>query len=310
MMVGVQTGGITDVFGQELGYKMIREAGFTAIDWNLDHALPGPTISGANEYKNICIFERSLEDSLAYYSNELALIKENGLTISQAHAPFPPYLPERPESLDYMISIYKNLIIFCNAIKCKNLVIHGISHRVEDNISSDEVKALNMKLYGELIDTLKETNVTVCLENLPIRHKITSTYSELVPGICADPYEAVEYIDTLNAIAGKECFGFCLDTGHLNICKTRFEKFVPILGKRIKALHIHDNSATSDDHTAPYSGTLIWNEFLTEMKSIGYDGDLSFETFRQIKFAPNELAPSFLKLISDVGYYFKNYIEK
>ena len=39
MDISVQTGDVVVDFGYELGAKMIRQAGFTAVDWNIDHAL-------------------------------------------------------------------------------------------------------------------------------------------------------------------------------------------------------------------------------------------------------------------------------
>ena len=37
--------------------------------------------------------------------------------------------------------------------------------------------------------------------------------------VCADPDDAIWYLDTLNDYAGEELFGFCLDTGHLQLVK-------------------------------------------------------------------------------------------
>lgn len=310
MLVGIQTGGITEKYGNEKGYRMIRDAGFEAIDWNLDHALPRTKLEKATELKNICIFEEDLDSVMAHYEKELDIIRQNGLVISQAHAPFPAYMPERPEMLDYTIGIYKRCIEFCDAVGCKNLVIHGISSAPDDPDNTlDDIKALNYKLYESLIDTLKTTNVKVCLENLPSKYKLTSTIYELCEGICSNPYEAVEYIDTLNQKAGKDCFGLCLDTGHLHLTKKRFNAYLPIVNNRICALHIHDNTALFDTHKAPYSGTILWDEFTEEMNKIEYNGDLCFETFRQMS-VPEELSPVFLKLIYEIGCYFRKEITK
>ena len=36
MKLSVQNYGVSTVFGPEAGYRMIRECGFEAIDWNID----------------------------------------------------------------------------------------------------------------------------------------------------------------------------------------------------------------------------------------------------------------------------------
>ena len=135
MHISGQTGNIVVDFGYELGAKMIREAGFTAVDWNIDHALPQKKLKEATELKNICVFEKPLDEVLAYYEYQIKAFRDNGLKITQAHAPFPPYLPGREDILDYCINVYIRAIELCDAAGCKNLIIHGISKytREEDN---------------------------------------------------------------------------------------------------------------------------------------------------------------------------------
>ena len=307
MLLSVQSATVVNDFGSELGYKMIREAGFQAIDWNIDHSLKAKDLKSA-PLEDLCIFEKSLDECLAYYAEQLEQIHANGLTIAQAHAPFPAYLPERPETLDYTIKLYRRCIEFCHAVGCRNLVIHGISLANPDNTNTPEtVKALNYKLYESLMDILVKTNVTVCLENL-----FSGSPKGLIEGTCSNPNEAVEYIDTLNAKAGKECFGLCLDTGHLNLLRKSFRIYVPILGRRIKALHIHDNNGTADQHLMPYVGTINWDHFCDTMREIGYDGDLSFETFAQVRpnRTPEALIPETLRFIRAAGEYFRSEIQK
>ena len=186
------------------------------------------------------------------------------------------------------------------------MVIHGITKTVENRVDSqDEIDRLNRHMYESLIDTLVKTDVIVCLENLFTTHNDVR-----YTGVCSDPHEVAEEIDRLNALAGKTCFGFCLDTGHLQLAHIRFYRYVPILGKRIAALHIHDNDAIHDRHMLPYTGTILWDEFYTELKKIGYDQDLNFETFRQTdrSIMDPELVPTFLKLTYDIGAFFRKKI--
>ena len=62
----------------------------------------------------------------------------------------------------------------------------------------------------------------------------------------------------------------------------------------------------------PYTGSLDWKRFIEAMRSIGYDGDLSFETFAQTatSYVPRELVPMFLKTIYEIGNYFRMEIAK
>ncbi len=307
MYISTQNGNLTKDFDKETAYRLIAEAGFEAIDWNLDHALPRQEFLKAETYENLCIFEKSLPEIMAYYAEELAIIRKNGLKFAQCHAPFPAYVPTRPESLEYAIQNYRALIAFAHEIGCPKVVIHGISRTADDrDTTPEELEHMNRYLYESLIDVLQKTNVTVCLENLFETGPVDVRYA----GHCSDPYEAAAFIDELNAKAGKNCFGLCLDTGHLQLVHIPCHRYLPILGKRIVALHIHDNDAVKDRHMAPYTGTVRWDEFYEELRRIEYEGDLNFETFRQVdkSVIDPELVPLFLKHICNIGKFFRKKI--
>ena len=305
MEISVQSGGIVDRIGAENCYASIKAAGFTAIDWNIDHALSSKDIKGLT-YAGKSVFERSLQEVIDYHASELNAIRKHGLAITQAHAPFPAYVPGHPEVLEYMIHVYENCIRLCHYAGCKNLVIHGISLEESDQINTPEtIAALNLHLYESLIPTLLECDVTVCLENLFTRRPAPTE------GACSDPHEAVLLIDALNEKAGREVFGFCLDVGHLQLLNKNFRTYIPILGKRIKALHLHDNDGQDDLHLAPMTGIVNWAVLCDCLKEIGYDGDISFETFMQVRIAQrfdDALLMPWLTLICKMGESFRNRI--
>ncbi len=306
MRICVQSGTIVFDHGFEKGYQLLHDAGFESIDWNIDSAWNAKAVR-KGEVPCGSIFERPIDEVIAHFADEVDILKKNGLVLNQAHAPFPAYVSGKPEVLDYAIEVYKRCIELCSHYDCRYLVIHGISLTPSDNENTPEtIHELNMKLYESLIPTLlKVKNVVVCLENL-----FSGKGKHYVEGVCSDPHQAVAYVDALNEKAGAEVFGFCLDTGHINLLQKDMRVYVPILGKRIKALHIHDNDGMSDAHMAPYTGTIDWKAFYNVLREIGYEGDLDFETFAQTRKEKldAELVPSYLKLIADCGKHFRNKI--
>ena len=307
MKICVQTGDVIDLVGYEKGYKMIKKAGFGAIDWNLDHALPSSKIK-KGEIKG-CIFEKSLSEVKEHYAAELEEIRKNGLEITQAHAPFPAYARNIPGSLDSMIPLYIRCIEFCGDIGCKNLVIHGISYYLDDTVNTlESINELNRKLYTSLIPALKDCPVTVCMDNIFSGHNGVN-----YQGNCSDAAKGAAFIDEMNALAGREAFGLCFDTGHANLLHHDMRIIIPAYGSRIKCLHIHDNNGSSDQHRAPLTGTIDWNLFLSALKEIGYKGDLSFETFAQTnaaaKFDEDMILP-WLELICKTGKKFREKLRK
>ena len=312
MKISVQSQNLVDQYGVEQAYGMIARAGFEAVDWNIDHAWNFAEVRAAKNPEGLCIFEKPMEEILAYYADELDAMKRNGLTIAQAHAPFGAYAYENPAVLDYAIEIYKKIIAFCAEVGCPKLVVHGISKsELMPELTVEDLEALNMKLYESLIPALLEARtVTVCLENLFTKASVLRS-TDFWEGCCSDPHQAAAWIDHLNEKAGEKVFGLCLDTGHLNLLRKPFYSYVPILGNRICALHIQDNGQTYDTHVMPYSGSIHWDDFLKEMKAVGYDGDLSFETFAQVTKSrlPQRLAPVFLHTIAEIGNYFREELE-
>ncbi len=312
MKIGIQTGDVVRDYGIERGYQMISEAGFECLDLNLDHMLDPKHIYNGT-YRGASPMEEGLSALLLIYAKELDAIKRYGLTVSQVHAPFPSYASGNEDSLNYMIELLKTAIRFTDAIGAKNLVVHGISRNVhEKNDSQDRIDELNFKLYSSLIPTLRECNVTVCLENLPTWYTDGKGFRMIYEGHCCNPYDAVAEIDMLNDIAGKECFGLCLDTGHLNITRIPVSNYVSVLGNRIKCLHIHDNNGMDDSHMAPYTGSVRWEDYISALRAIGYSGDLSFETFRQTtkSVMPEPLVLPWLKLMAQEADYFRREITK
>lgn len=306
MKISVQSGTVVYDYGFSKGYRMLREAGFEAIDWNIDNLWEARRIR-SGDLSGHCYLAESFEATMEETAFEREQIVKNGLAVTQAHAPFPAYVFGCPESLDYAIGVYKNCIRLCDAVGCKNLIIHGITPPAWSGRELHELAdECNEKLYRSLIPTLLDSDVTVCLENLFVRGgKI------LRLGVCSDPHEAADCIDRYNALAGKDCFGFCLDTGHLNLLHGDFYKYITILGGRIKALHIHDNDGQDDEHLAPFTGSIDWENFCMCMREIGYTGDLSFETFRQTALdnvLDERVTAAYLHTIRETGAFFRERI--
>lgn len=308
MELSVQNANLTDDVGTERSFEMIAAAGFTAVDWCLDHVWDRKQVK-AGIIPEKTIFHEPMDKIIAEFEPQLAAMKKFGLHPTQAHAAFPAYAKGRPEFTDFCIEVYKNTLKLCQYAGCPRLVIHGISRPYNDNTMTDkQFFELNMHMYSSLIPAAKETGVTILLENLFTSFKGRYVYA----GTCSDPHEAVKYIDSLNGLAGKECFGLCLDTGHLNLLNMRQRPYIEILGRRIKALHIHDNSMDRDAHLMPYTGNIDWNEFCDALRFIGYDGDLNFETFMQVSLENTEepLILPFLNTIRSIGEHFRDKITK
>ena len=114
-----------------------------------------------------------------------------------------------------------------------------------------------LKSMDEIIPILEKMDARVALENMP-----------------GDTWEFLRYLlDNYPA----ERIGFCFDSGHANInLKNQFSE-CDEYRSRIMAVHLHDNNAQSDQHLAPFSGTVDWDLVAGILKNSGYTGVVNFE---------------------------------
>ena len=259
----------------------IRDAGFAAIDWSLN-------------------VEADRDDLAA----QLSAIRESGLRVVQASLPSPLFDQDDSVRTAHLVECATEMIRLCHDAGCAYLIVPPISRQKEYGLSIADVRTRNVETYAALIPAAKEYGVTVCLEN-----EIVTWWDNPYAGCCTYPEEAVELIDTLNAMAGKECFGLCLNTGHLDLARSDFYAYLYKTGSRIKALHLNDNYGVKNDRIIPMTGGIIaWNYVCRALRSNGYRGDISLD----VSMAPyaDSMIPSALRLAADSARELQRRIEE
>ncbi|MBR7187746.1 MAG: sugar phosphate isomerase/epimerase [Clostridia bacterium] len=299
MKIAVQTAGIVNRFGVEEGFRMIREAGFEAVDANLDLWLTPKQIRGGELQESL--FEKSDAEIVEYCAPIIDALSRNGLTVTQAHAPFPTRV-HAEEVNACVLRAVERTIALCGHLGCPRLVIHpGFLPFAERG--SDEWN-YNVRMYSALIPALRAHKVLCCLENMFTHHE-----TKLMCGPCATPAEANAWIDALNELAGERLFGFCMDVGHAQLVSQDIRAFILQLGKNLACFHIHDNNGVLDQHLFPYEGIMDWERFCDAVRESGFEGDLSFETYNGLNRYPAELALPALRLAAAEADYFRRRIQ-
>lgn len=305
LKICVQTGGSGfNPYDPAPGFAMLKKCGFDSVDYNTGYLLPGAAITKGPLTE---FFDQDMDAILAHFAPIKAAADENGIAFSQMHAPFPVWVKEKDDVNRYMIMVVEKLCRACAFLGCPAIVVHPASRTLKEN----EVET-NFAIYRALIPVAKETGVKICLENMFVGFN-----GHMIEGSCADAAEVCNYIDTLNAEAGADCFGYCLDVGHANLMGKNLRRFVRALGHRLTVLHLHENNGVLDQHLAPYTQTAIsttknamdWEGFILGLKEIGYKGDLSFETFHATDLTPAPLRPAILTYIAAIGRYWAERIE-
>ena len=291
-------------------YGMIHAAGIDGIDFSLESS----TFNAKNGYVD-SFYKKDMDELKSIFSRFKDALDRNGLVVAQTHGPFPTYkFEEGQEAYNaYLVEATKKCIELTAFLGGKYIVVHPA--HAPNTVLYEEEKAVNMAFYPQFIETAKKFGVKICLENMWGRRGGAGTC--IFDSACADPREACEYIDALNAIAGEEIFCFCFDVGHANLCGKHMQNTVRRLGSRLQTLHVHDTNKIDDVHTIPYSfcapgGATItdWQGFLMGLRDIGYDGFINFEAMIAFRTYPTPLHPALCNMFGAIGRYFSSEIEK
>lgn len=290
---------------------MYKANGIDGVDFGFDCYTVG------NGHRDRFFSGQSIDELKAFFTPYKEAFERHGIEVVQTHPPFPTFkfVDGKDESKeDYnarALNAVKKTLELTAFFGCKYAVVHP-AHGVLD-MDLDEQKKANMKYYSGLIDDARRYGVTVCLENMWNRRN----GGAIVDSACSNPYEACDYIDTLNDMAGEELFGFCFDVGHANLTGKNMRNDLRILGKRVKVLHIHDTDKLEDKHTLPYAYTgsqglsvTDYVGFIAGLRDIGYEGNINFEIGNAFKAFPAPTHPALCALVASIGKYFESEIEK
>ena len=194
-----------------------KEAGFSYSELGVDHSLmlldrgPDPEVSGSR-------FRSFLEDQ--------------GYGMPQGHLDF-----QKPLLAPGTVDAFKRELTLFQAVGVRYAMIHisGGEDLPEDRRIDQQLAAMH-----QLLDFIKGTDITICLENLRPNPTVA---------------DADRILDWIHKLGGKN-LGICLDTGHLQVARTSkktttqsHRDFILTAGKYLKATHINGN----DGNLAPDS---------------------------------------------------------
>lgn len=126
---------------------------------------------------------------------------------------------------------------------------------------------------------------------------------------------AVHQPDGLNSAAGREVFGFCMDTGVCSLCGQDMREFAAALGGRIKAVILRDCDGQQEGAMLPFTCTYHgqpqtdWLSLIRGLREICFDGELILSVSdTMMSFSPL-LRPQLMALAKATAEYFKWQIE-
>ncbi len=303
--IGVQTKNVVEDENPAEGFGMLKEAGFSCVDFSLNYYL---TNTSLYRFEPSDFFDKSRRELEDYFAPHRKAAAEAGIRIHQMHMPYPIYIPNGKRELNEYLRkvVAPKSMELCSFFQCPYIVVHGF--KLARYLGSEEAEWEKTEEFLHWIaPTAKEMGITVCIENL-----YSSQGGHITEGPCCNVGKAVERIDRINERYGAEVLGFCFDTGHANLVSIDFEDFMTRLGSRLKVFHIHDNDGVGDLHQIPFTFTrnrenqasTDWEGFVRGLRAIKFRGALSFETVPVLTAFPGEMKREALRLIAGLGRYF------
>ena len=223
------------------GIRYIKDCGFDGIDYNF-----GKLYRDTLDVEKLTSFyDKSLQELYDYFAPLKKALEENKVEMSQSHGLFPVGYVDNPARTAYHIEVTEKHIALCAYLGCPAIVIQRTS---APQLTKAEERTFNLDMYRRLMPAAKKYGVKVCLENL------LNLYEwDPYEGNCSNADEAVWFLDTLNAEAGEEVFGFCFDVGHAVLTGANLYQYLTTMGKRVTVLHIQENDGASDGHMLPFT---------------------------------------------------------
>lgn len=129
-------------------------------------------------------------------------------------------------------------------------VLH-LKHGSETKLT---VSGLNRHL--RLLDYAQFLGMTLCYENQSSSSHLLQFYKQ---------------------VSHHPAAGICFDFGHSHLKNYPELLHAPILTGHVKAIHIHSNDGTSDQHRLPLDAALPWEPLLADLQETGYVGPIMLE---------------------------------
>ena len=291
MLISAQNECMRNRYGDRKAFEMMKEAGFTGVDFTTDLM---------DDFDEVVMAPGAV--SKAESIRKIAA--DVGIPIVGAHAPFEFRSNMAMNESEPKFRRLVRAIEFAGALGAPLIVVHALRLQPEDwleDLREDQkrTKDLNLRWYGILQPYAKNAGIKLAVENLCG----LSSGPEPTVRLLGDARSYTEILDELDP----RYFTGCFDVGHANLTTGDPASFIREAGKHIHFLHLHDNDGRRDSHLMPAfraleaptrskSYTVPWKEVAEALRDIHYDGPFNFEITTWFRTFSDELLPEALAL--------------
>ena len=251
MKISTEIGSAAHIVGERRTVELVARAGFDAWDFSMFTMVQfedGVLLEGGHPLRTA--------EALKFARELKKIGLDNGIVCNQSHAPYPVNCKAVRDCL-------------CRAIECTAEAGGSICVIHPDNYKGPEE---NAQMYLELLPFAKACGVKLAAENMWCWD---SAEDHACFAACATPES---FLAHLNAVNDPDLVA-CLDVGHAEMrgLGTSAPEIIRALGKRIAALHLHDNDGAADLHQIPGDGSLGFPGLMDEIEAAAPEATLTFE---------------------------------
>ena len=236
---------------------------------------------------DLCRYDAHKENSL-YASDDLSAVAKHfrevraradalGVKIAQTHGRIKAYNPDDRWNEGELKGFIRDALA-TEILGAPYCVVHGV-HLGLDTSAEEHIRT-NLRMFSDFLPHAAEHGICIASETLGDTHAPDGRngldyfagekeFLRMHYRICAENPRYKDYL----------CC--CMDTGHTHKA-TRFgvaqpQDYIRMIGPMLRCLHLNDNDTWTDQHKFPLSGAINWDEVMTALEDIGYDGVYNME---------------------------------
>ena len=187
----------------------------------------------------------------ADYRDNPSLARSVGLIVENVHLPFADINNLWLDNLD-------GDTLFSNSMRwvddCVNFDIPTFIFHLSSGDNPPPFNNLGLNRVKSIVEKAEKHDIHIAFENL----------------------RKVEYLEYVLSQVDSPYAGFCYDSGH-HAHRSPHVDLLMKYGSRLKALHLHDNDGTEDQHLLPFDGIVDWSKTMCDIAKTGYMGAVTLE---------------------------------
>lgn len=294
MQVSLSTNSFWGLVKTQERFNGLLDVGFKSIALDLNKSCS----SNVLEVYGVRSTKFDLQGTKAVLNNFLTECMKSPLTMDIVRAPHLKWDTKRTDMNALMLQIGKDSIEVCRKAGAKNIVIQPLFA----GIAKQDMWQENHYYYKELGKIAQENNICILMENQCGYKK-----ERYVKGACSSPFEASEWIDTLNKEFGDEVFGFCLDTCAGTLCGQDVGAMAVELGNSLKAVLVRECDFFHEMSGLPFMGrkeeSTDWTGIIIGLRKIDFDGTLILDASSTMRNLSHLLRPYLYPIMRSVADY-------